>query len=1376
MFLLAHRNLRARPGRTLFTALAIALGVGMIFAMRLVGVTIEESARAARESRLSGADLEVSSANGAKFPDLTADKLVARSEVELAAPILRGAEGLAVSDPSVTIGGVTLKGTGLALLGVDPARRLSTYDLAAGNFFSAPDAMEVLLPSQWAALNGLGVDSEIELTTGPNAQKHTYKVVGLLKSDSVGAPTAWLPFETMQMVFDQPDTASAVLVRLKPGVNIDLARDQLQAALGTQFTVVSAASGGGLNSIFNLTRLALPFSGFIILLAGAFLVFNAFAITLAERRREIGQLRALGMTRGQVMAQTLLEATLTALFGSAMGLLFGWALGRGITAIIQALQGQGGKLNTSIPIDGVLLALGAGLLVTLGVTWSLAVQAARVSPLEALASQRKEAPSGRFNGLLNIFGMTLLIIATLLALRSARTTDLTPSYGPVFMPVVTLLVAALCFIPSWVNRFIALGGSIARSRVFRAGGVLSGIGVATQLATGSLGRGRTRAALTSITLTIGLMIIIALSGVTLVFKDYLFSASQSLLQSDFVLARPYAPGTSFEEFSRLPSPPPIPKDLQADIDTLRDLADISYFTNVSLPGLGVETGAGDQYAFGLSLRKIRGSPLFPLAEGSWDEAEKYFEKGLAILLPTLTGRKLNKHPGDLLEVDTTQGKVPFTVAAVGGGYPVVMPDVAQKYFGAQPFAILIDVRPGVNRTTLEERVKAIREGYPAEVAQGDSAGLTQAVENVTGPIVALFGGLTSLSGIVAALGLVVMLVASVLERQREFGTLRAMGMSRAHVRWMIVLEAGWLGLAGASLGAVAGLAMAYTFERLLVIAVQKIAQITPVFQVPIPWAVAGAALVTGPLMAMLAALWPADRAASVNPADAMRAEGATGFLPPAKHLGPTGLRGLVARMPLAAKLSLIIGLVFIVTIAALTAVRVNYERQLLEENTRSLLARQVDFMTQTNRAQFGELEVDELSAQTLNALFQKTGVQLEALQAQFQGGNSPYEFGLKYFILANTQNKVIFTNQAEYTGHTLTDTVPLVGSSSVVRLIEWKGERVFEATVPIENSAGKRLGYGRIAISADPVDNLIRDIVVSSVWTMLAALAVAILLTVFFTRRALAPLSQIAEASHAVARGDLSQRIPETRWDEVGRTARSFNAMVQDLNDRERMRDLFGRYLSREVSEVVLAGRVTLEGERKSITCLYVDMRGSTAFASTYQPEEVMAALNEYFEVIIRATEAHGGIVNRFVGDEAVCIFGAPRDYRDHADRAVQAALAMREGLAHLNHKRDSLGVPTLEFGIGLNSGEVVAGATGSEERQEYTVIGDAMNVGARIQGLNKTFPDYDILLSEFTRAALGPTAKLYTCTDLGPAEIRGKTQAVRVYGLVGLADKEKLS
>jgi len=185
------------------------------------------------------------------------------------------------------------------------------------------------------------------------------------------------------------------------------------------------------------------------------------------------------------------------------------------------------------------------------------------------------------------------------------------------------------------------------------------------------------------------------------------------------------------------------------------------------------------------------------------------------------------------------------------------------------------------------------------------------------------------------------------------------------------------------------------------------------------------------------------------------------------------------------------------------------------------------------------------------------------------------------------------------------------------------------------------------------------------------------------------------------------------------------------------------------------------------VTVLFCDVRGSTAFAEAHPPEEVMAALNQYFEVVISSTEAEGGVVNGFLGDGALCVFGAPIERRDHAERAVRAALSMRDGLGALSRRRAAAGLPTLKFGIGLNSGAVIAGATGSEERQEYNVIGDPVNLGARIGDLNKAYPEHDILLSEFTREALGAQTEPHTFADLGEIQIRGKSQVVRVFGLI---------
>jgi class 3 adenylate cyclase len=260
----------------------------------------------------------------------------------------------------------------------------------------------------------------------------------------------------------------------------------------------------------------------------------------------------------------------------------------------------------------------------------------------------------------------------------------------------------------------------------------------------------------------------------------------------------------------------------------------------------------------------------------------------------------------------------------------------------------------------------------------------------------------------------------------------------------------------------------------------------------------------------------------------------------------------------------------------------------------------------------------------------------------------------------------------------------------------------------------------------------------------------------------------LVDLTQSVTRGDLSRRIPEDRWDEIGRLARAFNTMVKGLSERERMRDLFGRYLSREVSEAVLAGAVRLGGERKVVSVIFADMRGSTSFAEGQAPEAVMLALNQYFEIIINATEANGGILARFLGDGALCIFGAPRELADHADCAVRATLAMRAGLSELNHWRAGRGLPILRFGIGINSGEVTAGATGSEQRQEYTIIGDAVNLASRIEEQTKQHPDYDILLSEFTHRALGPRARRYRCAELGSFAIRGRSQPVVIFGLLG--------
>jgi class 3 adenylate cyclase len=316
----------------------------------------------------------------------------------------------------------------------------------------------------------------------------------------------------------------------------------------------------------------------------------------------------------------------------------------------------------------------------------------------------------------------------------------------------------------------------------------------------------------------------------------------------------------------------------------------------------------------------------------------------------------------------------------------------------------------------------------------------------------------------------------------------------------------------------------------------------------------------------------------------------------------------------------------------------------------------------------------------------------------------------------------------------------------------------------LRSRAGTPLGYSVAGFSKQPLTNLRDDIIRGSALAVGVVLLASLGLALYFTRRTLAPIREVAAAARAVARGDLATRVDESRWDELGDLARSFNRMTHGLAERDRLRDLFARYLSPAVSEAVIAGRVSLEGQRRVVTILFCDVRGSTAFAEAHPPEVVLATLNDYFRIVIHATETEHGIVARFLGDAVLCLFGAPVEYADHADRALRAALQIRAGFDRLTQSRAAAGLPTLQFGIALNTGPTTVGATGSEQRQEYTAIGDPVNIAARIEKMTKDHPDCAVLLSRTTQEALHvPALDLVAIGDL---TLAGRSQPVGVVGV----------
>jgi adenylate cyclase len=190
------------------------------------------------------------------------------------------------------------------------------------------------------------------------------------------------------------------------------------------------------------------------------------------------------------------------------------------------------------------------------------------------------------------------------------------------------------------------------------------------------------------------------------------------------------------------------------------------------------------------------------------------------------------------------------------------------------------------------------------------------------------------------------------------------------------------------------------------------------------------------------------------------------------------------------------------------------------------------------------------------------------------------------------------------------------------------------------------------------------------------------------------------------------------------------------------------------------------------VSVLFSDIRGFTALSERYSPEEVMSLLNEYLPHVVQAAHTYGGTVNKFGGDSTLIVYGAPRPMQDSAQHAIQTALLMRTNLACFNDTLADRGFDPLKIGIGINTGEVLAGALGSEDRQEYTVIGDTVNLASRIEALNKQYPDHDILISQWTYEALGEKHREFELVHLGEIPIRGKQEPVSIWSVVGLVDR----
>ena len=291
----------------------------------------------------------------------------------------------------------------------------------------------------------------------------------------------------------------------------------------------------------------------------------------------------------------------------------------------------------------------------------------------------------------------------------------------------------------------------------------------------------------------------------------------------------------------------------------------------------------------------------------------------------------------------------------------------------------------------------------------------------------------------------------------------------------------------------------------------------------------------------------------------------------------------------------------------------------------------------------------------------------------------------------------------------------------------------------------------------------------------LAVLFIAIIIIRLFSKNITNPIADLVEASAKIEQGEFELGIEPRTKDEIGLLTSSFIQMSRGLAEREKLMVSFSKFTNKTIAKKAASGELALGGETRNATIFFSDIRSFTAMSEKMQPKEVVEFLNEYMTRMVECVNKTNGVVDKYIGDAIMAVWGAPESSGNPAQdamNAVAAALMMRAALFNFNKARREKGLAPVRIGCGINSGPVVAGQIGSNERMEYTVIGDAVNLASRTEALNKPFAT-DILITENTYNLI--KSRLIV-EEMPGVHVKGKTEAIKMFAVINIVGKEKPS
>ena len=835
---LAWRSLRARPLRAFLSTVGIALGVAVLFAGLATNAGIDASVDGTVRGLLGRADLRVAAFGEGGLSAETVRTIGSTPGIAVAAPALERRTYLQAAVPGAV--GAALPPP-VTVLGVDPATEALLHDLPliAGSPLADPDESSALITQGLAEQDGLHLGSPV--TVQGAGDPVTFRVVGILAGEGpiTGAfgRTMVVPLRTAQAAFGQTGV-TRVDIGLAEGADTSAVSRDVESRLVTEPYVLSSPR----DLAVTLRASTVDFQATTALIAaialfvGAFLIFNTLSMTVGERIREVGLLRAAGATRGQVTWFMFAQALVLGIVGSLLGLAIGALLAAGMVAYVGTI-GSVTLARPALPPEALIVGFLVGLMVTLAAAIEPARRAGRIQPVEALKT-RLDLPSGqrtRLRWLAAVF-VAVALVGVIVWPRGADGAGV----------IQALVVYAILLIATMLIPFVLP----ATARIAGAPFAVL-LRFEEQLARSSVVRDQSRTALTLGGLTVGLAMIVALGGVGQHARAAAGAWIADVIPGELVMTSIRPIGT--EEG--------VAEALTAAVPGVARVSPIGTF-DIALKGVRTDAAAvvGADMATDGRLTFTAGDRAAALAA---------LDVGGAAIVPAGLATSLSLSVGQTIALPTADGRVlEVRIAGIverslpgSGGEAVLVgwgdATNALGLAGADAFAVRFAPNaPPAARDALRTAANA----YALEIVPLDRIG--GAINDALARIFGLFDALAIVAVLIATLGVVNTLTMNVIERVREIGLLRAVGMTRRQVWRSVAVEAGILGLAGAILGIVVGLAVGAAMVLLAGGRLDVGARV--------PWPTVGLTIILGVVVAMLAAAYPAYLASRLSIVRAVR--------------------------------------------------------------------------------------------------------------------------------------------------------------------------------------------------------------------------------------------------------------------------------------------------------------------------------------------------------------------------------------------------------------------------------------------------------------------------------------------------------------------------